>query len=500
MTLEQARRFEDLLAARVQDEHYAFDTIFDQSSFFARRRSRKKFKLLQRISPKVRKLLRDGEKVRYLARGTRYSWLESFLGGVAIGFLNRRALIVTNQRIVLLQISSRLRPKELVEQIRYSVIDRLSRTLFGNTRIRFATGERITLANVARADRRFLVRLIEFTRSKMEPEAGGLEDLCSYCYQPVDHRPPSCPHCGGSFKSPRKAALLSLLFPGIGDWYLGHHVFAAVEIAVVSIAWMWLLGPLLRSLPTAGEVVTACSIFFVFFHGSDALVTRHIAGMGLYPGVTEKPRPTEALLRFATVVGVFLITVIGAVFVNEMQLSSEGDRMRAEEAARLAATPEVQQFRAAQAARVEQITVARLAERIVADTNDWSVIVLYSINNPNTPVLLPQLVDLHSRYANNGVGFLIYSIDFEPEDLGDLPPLLAKQQAGFPPASVKPWAKGELSAAMTNLGIDVGMSWANPLVAVRNRQGAVVLQGQGVNDLSQLEALLSQARPDGQDR
>jgi hypothetical protein len=106
------------------------------------------------------------------------------MGATAIGFLNRRALIVTNQRILLLQLGMRNKPRELAEQIRYSAIERLSGTLFGNTRIRFTTGARITLTNVPRADRKFLVKLIELTGSRIDREKYGLENLCCYSTNP----------------------------------------------------------------------------------------------------------------------------------------------------------------------------------------------------------------------------------------------------------------------------------------------------------------------------
>ena len=138
VTLEQARRFEDLLRANTQDAHFAFETIFDESSFAGQQRSRKKFRMLKRIAPRLREILREGEKVRYLTRGKRYAERESFLAGVAVGLLNRRAVVVTNQRIILLQIGNRSKPKDFVEQIRYTAIADVSPTLFSNIRITFS--------------------------------------------------------------------------------------------------------------------------------------------------------------------------------------------------------------------------------------------------------------------------------------------------------------------------------------------------------------------------
>jgi hypothetical protein len=491
MTLERARRFQELLAAGVQDEHYAFETIFDASGFWARRRSRKKFRMLKRISPTVRRLLRDGEKVRYVTTGKRYSVLQAYLGAAAIGFLNRRALMVTNQRIILLQMGNRFKPGELAEQIRYSAVAELSSTLLGSTRIRFATGQRVTLTNMPRADRKFLVRLIEFTRARVEREQYEVENLCSYCYQVVPGLPTACPHCRGKFKSARKAALLSLLFPGLGDWYLGHQVFAAIEIAAASIGWMWVIGPRTKDLAPLSEILAACALFFVLFHGVDALVTRHIARMGLHPATRKKLSAGESLLQFVSVTGVFLIAIVGALAVNIRQEITDYNRREQEAVRTLLANPAVQQARAFQVSRVEQITVATLAERMAATTKDWTVVLLYSIHMPHAGTFFPQLVALHRTYENRSVDFELYSTDYD-EDLPNIAPFLARHQAGFPPARIIPWQRGQLSAAMTGVGLAVGKTWSKPLIALLDRQGTVIWQAQGSADLNHLAALLAE--------
>jgi hypothetical protein len=491
VTFERARRFQDVLAGGSQDEQFAYETIFDASSFWARRRSRKKFRMLKRIGPRVRRLLWHGEKVRYLMRARGTPFWARYLAGAAIGVLNRRALIVTDRRIILLQIGNRHRPGELVEQIRYAAVDSLTGTPFGSVRIRCATGGTVTLTNIPRADRAFLVRLIEFTRSQIPREESGLEDLCSYCYKPVAGRPPACPHCRGAFKSVRRAALLSLVFPGIGDWYLGHHVIAAIEIAAAAIGWMWLIGLRLKSLVPAADIVAAAAVYFLVAHGTDALVTRQVARLGLYPAVTRKLGLRASLVQFATVTGVFLVAIVGALVFNEMSAYAEYNRTELERRERLAANPAVQQARAVQAARVEQVTVAALAERIATDTAAWSVVVLYSIHTERSRMIFPQLVALHREYQDDNVDFKLYSVDND-EDLPDLPVFLARQQAAFTPARLMPWKKGDLGAAMSRVGVHVGTSWAIPLVVLLDRQPAVVWQAQGLTDLDQLEALLAE--------
>jgi hypothetical protein len=59
------------------------------------------------------------------------------------------------------------------------------------------------------------------------------------------------------------------------------------------------------------------------------------------------------------------------------------------------------------------------------------------------------------------------------------------------------WRSGMLDTTMDELGIRVGMSWLPPLVAVLDREGAVVRQGQGVTDWAAVEkTALAVARGD----
>lgn len=96
-------------------------------------------------------------------------------------------------------------------------------------------------------------------------------------------RPRACPHCGSAFKSARKAGLLSLLFPGLGDIYLGHWKFAIPEIAVASIIWLGFLMPNPEIPLTASEMLVGAALIVLVFHGVDAVGTWYIGRKGHYP-------------------------------------------------------------------------------------------------------------------------------------------------------------------------------------------------------------------------
>jgi hypothetical protein len=138
---------------------------------------------------------------------------------------------------------------------------------------------------------------------------------------------------------------------------------------------------------------------------------------------------------------------------------------------------------------VEMLDVAQAARRIGGQRGRPSVVLLYATTCPLSRTMFPQFVAIANRYRSRGVDFLVFSTD-EGEEIGAVPAFLSARNASFPPLAIKPWPAGALSRAMTPLGIEVGATWTRPLVAVRDANGKVVLQGQAVTDLSRLPSVL----------
>lgn len=262
---------------------FALETILDHSTWRARRLSKKKVKLMTRIEGRVRSILGEGERVRYVTFGSGNSFWESYWLGWAAYYLNQRAILLTDRRIILLQIDSRRRPRALVSQIRYPSIRRVKRTLLGNTRLDLGDGTRKVFAYVPKRDRKFLQKLTNWSDASLTPDSGGWEDLCPHCYVRVQGRPTTCPSCGGGIKSALRAGLLSLLFPGLGDIYLGHWKFAILEMLVAAVIWIGALVPDPEYPLTAGGYVFMALLIVVIFHGADAIATGYVGRKGLYP-------------------------------------------------------------------------------------------------------------------------------------------------------------------------------------------------------------------------
>ena len=285
-----AERFEELVQRGRDETPYEYGTMFPADGYWARRASRKRFTLLKRIDESLRAMLRPGERVVFLSRGVLSSFAESYLVGALIYYINRRAIVLTTERIILMEIDGRQRPGALRSQVPLRSIERFGRTLLGNTVLRLADGAKCVFAYVTRKDRKALTELMPAAtaRATAAGTSGGLEHLCPRCFKPLSGQPLECPHCGGRLKSQRKAAWLSVLFPGLGNIYLGHRGMGALEMALGALIWA---GNLLRPGVLASPetfLATALAIV-VCVHGLDAAVTLHISKKGYYPEGESPP-------------------------------------------------------------------------------------------------------------------------------------------------------------------------------------------------------------------
>jgi hypothetical protein len=265
---------------------YRFREIFPGS---ARRLDRKRLKLLQRIDGAVRPLLAESERVEFVSWGIEYSFAEHYFMGVWAQLINRRALVFTDRRILILQIDSRQRLRELKSQVRYAAIEKLARGTLGYLSLVLRDGKKLTLTGIPRKDRKDLRERLKqhLEHGRASEPVQSRENLCPHCGEKVVGFPDHCRSCAGAFKSGSQAGWLSLMLPGLGDWYLGHRGLAVIELFGALVMWGVLgLGAVASidagdaSLAAAGVMA---AVLFTFMHGTDALITRRVGRKGIYP-------------------------------------------------------------------------------------------------------------------------------------------------------------------------------------------------------------------------
>jgi uncharacterized protein (DUF983 family) len=236
---------------------------------------------LQNLDAELQRMLHDGERVLAVTPAQEYSFVESYFMGLWAYALNRRALLLTNERMLVLQVDWRCRLSQLKSQIRYGAIAKLGGKFMGQLKVTLARGKTLAFTQIPRASRQPLRALIEERRTAAQPVTfGGLEYLCPHCYEALAELAPNCPKCRGAFKSASKARALSFVFPGLGDLYLGHRALGWFEILSALALW----SVFAVAIAQAESVVDAAIPFAVGLglNALDAWVTGHTASKGLY--------------------------------------------------------------------------------------------------------------------------------------------------------------------------------------------------------------------------
>jgi hypothetical protein len=259
-----------------------------QKGFLGRKATRKKIALLARISPLLARILGEQERVLFVARGIIQYMAEILLGnGWLTYYYNIHALVFTDRRIILINITGKGQPKHMIHQIRYGDIKSWKgpSLISGAVILKLNDGTKLTLVHIPRKDARAAKELVgRMQASEVVAPAPGtaesFQNLCPSCFVEVPKATYACPKCRAAFKTPRKAALRSFLLPGWGDIYLTHRLLGALELLGSAILILLLLATMM----TAGvEEAMVFLVILLFYHAFDAGLTYHMGKKGLIP-------------------------------------------------------------------------------------------------------------------------------------------------------------------------------------------------------------------------
>jgi predicted Zn finger-like uncharacterized protein len=267
-------------------EKFDIEAIFsrDRKGGYRNRKNNLKLKILRAVHTILdERILRDGEKVMRIGKGTAFYSAEVFFGN---GFLtmmyNTYALVSTNQRLLFININSRIaNPTHYFFQMPYENVRNVKRGLFSSS-LQFdpAKGKRRSFMGV----KSYLSKELEqFIKEKKQAakRLGQLEefceDLCPSCFVPLRKGLGKCPQCKVTFKEPKKAFLRSLFLPGLGDIYLGHRGLGTLEL--IGSVFVWAVALFLLRSEGEGTLVVALFLL-LFYNGVDGLLTYHMANKG----------------------------------------------------------------------------------------------------------------------------------------------------------------------------------------------------------------------------
>ncbi|MEM7227358.1 MAG: hypothetical protein AAF432_00940 [Planctomycetota bacterium] len=209
------------------------------SSRRARREHAARVALVHAVDERLGDVLRAGEVVQHLAVGTLASELEFLMLGGLVDLTARTVMVITSNRIVMLQVDRRNRPRHTMAQVRHEYITRAASTRDGALRVHLVNGETLTLHKAGRELNRSMRDVINTLACPRTVDGGEAVvcPLCPSCGTAASDTTDSCRGCGAAFMPRHTAGALSLLCPGLGELYAGYRAMGV--FAIVATVGMW---------------------------------------------------------------------------------------------------------------------------------------------------------------------------------------------------------------------------------------------------------------------
>jgi len=205
-----------------------------------KRASTARLRTIKSLRPMLAQVLRPDERIRFLTTATLYNLVEFYFQGALAAYENSYLLVLTNQRLLLLQLSgTRGRAGDLKNAVPLSSIRKIEGRF--TLQLRLCDGKKLRFSSIVGSDRKHLQSLLQESLVLQEsfgaapaPDAAGIQHLCPACLEVVPGRAGDterCPQddCRIPLRSARRAAWLSALIPGVGDLYLRHFLAGTLE-------------------------------------------------------------------------------------------------------------------------------------------------------------------------------------------------------------------------------------------------------------------------------
>jgi hypothetical protein len=219
-----------------------------------------------------------------------------FGGGIWARYVNFTTIVLTNQRMIFLNTDTKGKPKDMLYyQIRFDVMRKIKAGIFGTFQIKMANKKSRMFREVNSRDRKNLKKRLEEKQGQTQTaqfaqpaaSSGGPDNFCPVCLNLVPEKTFQCENCGTTFRTPKAAALRSLILPGWGDLYLKHRTIAVMEIIGALIFYLFMASLIFNALIAPDpEVMAAIPVFIILvilFNVLDSLATLSIGKKGLIP-------------------------------------------------------------------------------------------------------------------------------------------------------------------------------------------------------------------------
>jgi hypothetical protein len=136
------------------------------------------------------------------------------------------------------------------------------------------------------------------------------------------------------------------------------------------------------------------------------------------------------------------------------------------------------------------VTVQEAAASIAATRGRPSIVIIYTTRCRLSPGMFTAFAEMAARHPEVDV----HAFGSDERYANEIPAFLREHGADFSPLYLRDWRTGELIAALDPLGIEVKTLFSTPLVAIRDKDGYVVMQGEAMTDVKRMEGVLERLR------
>jgi hypothetical protein len=230
-------------------------------------------KLLQKITF-LPAFLQEGEKVLQVTTGcSPVSFVEQYLTGALLVLIIRRSLFVfTDRRIFHIPTKSNFSYRGSIAQILYADCQKMyirGRTLVAE----YKNGTKEKFYYIAGREKAKVKALLKsVSLDGQQSPAQHRTHLCPRCTNPLVENNFTCPACRLHFKSKARARKLSIIYPGGGYFYSGHHYFGIADALVETYLLLLLLFSLIGAIAGAPGGLFA-SVFLAGILTIEKLIT-----------------------------------------------------------------------------------------------------------------------------------------------------------------------------------------------------------------------------------
>jgi hypothetical protein len=201
----------------------------DKKGMPSARVEKRRMKQLQKLGFLGKFLDTDERIIMVTTACSPFTAFEQLTMGAVVVYLKRALLVFTNKRLFHIPSTPSLQYRGSIAQVLYQDCKCL-RVKGSALRIEYHRGRKERFLYISRSDRAIIKQFQLQAAAGEQPSARPQRNhLCPHCTHLLPPDTFVCPSCGLEFKNKSKSLLYSVLLPGGGYFYTGHHCMGLLD-------------------------------------------------------------------------------------------------------------------------------------------------------------------------------------------------------------------------------------------------------------------------------